>query len=85
MEQSLLATFIEQDCTPHDRALVLDALDRACQNQPPARQLLEFNRFEFSFDAEKHVVSIEDILDTTERGSQIVSFAELKAALSATP
>jgi hypothetical protein len=81
MATELLDTFMQQDCTPRERSLLLEAVARWDARQPPVKQHLEFNRFEFTFDAEERTIVIDDILDASESGTEILSAERLKAAL----
>lgn len=72
---------MSQDCTAHERALLLGAIENWDVGRPPARQQLTFNRFEFTLDAEQGTVLLEDILDATDGGSEVLSLQELKSAL----
>ena len=81
MTTRLLSTFIEEDCTPPERARLLEAFARWEGRQQPVRQHLTFNRFEFKFDAEEESIVIDDMLDGTENGSEKISADELKASL----
>ncbi len=81
MTSALLSTFMREDCTPHERALVLEAVARWEVAQAPVIQHPVFNRFEFTFDANAGKIVIADVLDATENGLEQLSSVELKAAL----
>lgn len=79
-----MATFMREDCSPQVRSLLLAAIDRCDEKEPPLRQHLEFDRFEFTLDADHGNVLIENVLDPTESGAETISVAALKAVLNGT-
>ena len=81
MANKLLSLFMQQDCTPHERVRLLDALARWDAREPPAKQHVVFNRFEFTFDSEDGSIVVDDILDASEAGSEHLSADELKECL----
>jgi len=85
MNATLLDQFLAEECTPHVRDLVREALDAGRSGAGPRRRRFEFNRFEVTFDLDEGDVLIEDVLDATEAGAQRVSAAEFSAALEKEP
>ena len=72
-----------EDYTADGGTRLIEALAKFEKKENPILQHLTFNRFEFTFDAEKGTITIDDVLDASEAGSQRVTPNELMAALSA--
>ena len=78
MPQTLLEQFLAEECTPHVRKLLEDAL----ANPGAAASHFEFNRFGVTLGRSPASVVLEDVLDASEAGVQQVSLEEFTAALS---
>lgn len=85
MNATLLDQFLTEECTPYVRDLVRSGLDAGRSGAGPRRKRFEFNQFEVTFDLDEGDVLIEDVLDTTEAGSQRIPIAEFSAALNKKP
>ena len=81
MTGTLLSLFMGADYTPAGRTELLEALAKFERKENPVRQDLTFNCFEFTFDAESDTITIYDVLDGSETGSQLLTPEELRAAL----
>lgn len=78
MNTSLLEEFLAQECTPHVRRLLVDAI----ADTLTAYHRFEFNRFEVTIDRNSNEVVIEDVLDTSPEGVNRLSIVRFTAALS---
>lgn len=76
----LLGQFLSEECTPHVRKLLSDAL--AERSSGRATRELELNRFNVILDFERGLVVIEDELDVTPAGTVQVTIGEFVAALA---
>jgi hypothetical protein len=76
---SLLEQFLHEECTPHVRKLICDAV----AGREPARQRQEFelNSFNLALDFEAGRATLEDETDATPSGSVDLALADLLAAL----
>jgi hypothetical protein len=81
MNNTLLAQFISEECTPYVRDLVRAALAEVRSGTAPPTKRFEFNRFELTIDAEDGVALLEDVLDAGAGGTQSVSLQELETRL----
>jgi hypothetical protein len=78
MRANLLERFIAQECTPGVQQL----LEGAIADSALLRPHFEFNRFEVTIERAENTVTIEDVLDATDRGTQTVSLGDFTNALS---
>ncbi|MBK7878617.1 MAG: hypothetical protein IPJ77_23410 [Planctomycetes bacterium] len=78
MEESPLEQFLSQDCTPFLRNEIESKL------ADPKRVYLELfsNRFNLVFDKESGTAVIDDDLDTSPAGRQVLPLKEFLEALS---
>jgi hypothetical protein len=77
MGATLLEQFLREECTPHVRGLLREAVRGG-----PARRRFEFNRFEITVDREKELVTVEDVLDASVLGAQTIPLAEFVVTLA---
>lgn len=77
MTATLLDQFLSEECTPHVRRL----LEEAIANAALRRARFEFNRFEVTVAGADNAVIVEDVLDATEMGAQTVPISEFAQAL----
>jgi hypothetical protein len=78
MNTSLLEEFLAQECTPHVRRLLADAI----ADTLTSHHRFEFNRFEVTIDRNSNEVVLEDVLDTSPAGVNRLSLARFAAVLS---
>jgi hypothetical protein len=81
MNAPILAQFLTEECTPHVRTLICDAIANNRRGEGPARQQFEFNRFNLTLDFEGARVTLEDELDTTSSGTVTLPLSRLVAEL----
>ena len=73
----LLKQFVAEECSPHVRRLLADAMDE----RGPSLHRLEFNRFEVTIKRDEDLVVLQDVLDATELGVERMTLAAFVAAL----
>jgi hypothetical protein len=78
-DSTLVDQFLREECTPHVRGLVCQAIKGTDSQQHRAR--FEFNRFNLSLDLDSRMAVLEDVTDATSAGSVEISFADLVAVL----
>jgi hypothetical protein len=78
MEKTLLAQFLAQDCTPDVQRLLEEAIADEAIGWPH----FELNRFDVSVERSRQVVVLEDVLDDTDAGTQVVPLPDFMQALS---
>jgi hypothetical protein len=72
----LLERFLVEECTPHVRRLLEDAIADLS-----ARRHFEFNQFEVTIERDKKLVVLQDVLDATETGQLQIGLGEFVSAL----
>ena len=72
MTDSVLTRFLTQECDAHVRSLLEGALK--AQSRPIHR--FELNLFEVTLNHEENSVLIEDVLDASPAGAQVVPLEE---------
>jgi hypothetical protein len=75
---NLLEQFMVQECTPHVRRLLKEAIAGTSM----ARHRFEFNRFEVTIDRDNDEVVLEDVLDATEAGVDRIPLSVLENAVN---
>lgn len=81
MSAPLFAQFLTEECTPHVRTLICDAIAKSRRGEGPTRQQFEFNRFNLTLDFEDARVTLEDELDVTSSGTATMPLNQLAAEL----
>lgn len=77
MTSSLLRQFLAEECTPHVRRLLEDAI----ADTATSHARFEFNRFEVTIKRDSKMAILEDALDATEAGVQRLPLAEFANAV----
>lgn len=80
---SILQQFLDEECTPGTRDLILPFVGEQPQGSVLERKRFEFNRFDLTIDLREKLAIIEDVLDPSEVGVARVPLAEFAAALIA--
>jgi len=78
---TLLEQFLSEDATPQVRQLLLDSIATPDRSQGQGVREFTFNRFNVRIDWGKRVVTLEDELDTSERGATEIGLSDFAAAL----
>lgn len=78
----LFKQFLEEECSDYVYNLLREALNEWKDGMAPFNKHFEFNRFEITFDSEKQIVMIEDVLDSTDSGYQEIQIEEFDNRIS---
>ena len=74
---TLLDEFIQEECTSEVKQMLLEYLE----SNGAGRQEFNFNRFNILLDFDNGMVSIEDDLDVTEAGAEMVTIQSFTASM----
>jgi hypothetical protein len=80
--QDLLNAFLAEECTPHVRSLLREALEAWRSHRPPLLRHFEFNRFELTLDLEHGTALLADVLQAGPPGEQHLALQDLVDALA---